>query len=100
MGGPVVDGAGAWAWSRRCDRIDGRGKDPSAAAERWAAVLGISATADGSTAVVELSSSGQRLRFVSARAGHGEGITTMSIAGLPGGGPLEIGGVSFVSEGG
>ncbi len=73
-------------------------KDPSAAAQRWAAVLGISAADDGSSAVVVLSSSGQRLRFVPARADHGDGITAVTIAGLPGGGPVEIGGVSFVSE--
>lgn len=72
--------------------------DPLAAAQRWAAVLGISAADDGSTAVVELSDSGQRLRFVPARAGHGEGITAVTIAGLPGAGPLSIGGVSFASE--
>jgi Glyoxalase-like domain len=73
-------------------------KDPSAAAQRWAAVLGISAASDGSAAVVELAHACQRLRFVPARAGHGEGITAVTIAGLPGGGLLEIGGVSFVSE--
>jgi hypothetical protein len=73
-------------------------KDPPAAARRWAAVLGISAGSDRSTAVVELSDGGQQLRFVPALAGHGEGITAVSIAGLPGCGPLEIGGVSFVSQ--
>jgi hypothetical protein len=73
-------------------------KDPSAAGQRWAAVLGMSAARDGSTAVVGLSNSGQRLRFVPARADHGEGITAVTIAGLPGGGPVEIGGVSFASE--
>jgi hypothetical protein len=72
-------------------------KDPSAAAQRWAAVLGISASSDGSTALVELSDSGQRLRFGPARAGQGEGITTVIIAGLPGG-PMEIGGVRFAGE--
>jgi len=72
--------------------------NPAAAAQRWAAVLGISAASDGSTAVVELSGSGQRLRFVPARARHGEGITVVAIAGLPGDGPVEIGGVSFVGE--
>ena len=82
-------------------------KDPSAAARRWAAVLGISAASTagaastastGGAAVVELANAGQRLRFVPARAGHGEGITAVTIAGLPDGGPVEIGGVSFVSE--
>jgi hypothetical protein len=68
--------------------------DPAAAARRWAAVLGI--TADGSA--VTLEASGQRLRFVPARAGQGEGITEVTIAGLPGGGPWVIGGVRFAGE--
>jgi hypothetical protein len=71
--------------------------EPSAAARRWADVLGISAASGGRTAVVELPDAGQRLRFVSARAGHGEGITAVTIAGLPGG-PRVIGGVRFTSE--
>ena len=52
----------------------------------------------GSAAVVELPDSGQRLRFVPARSGHGEGITEVRIAGLPGGGPWMIGGVRFADE--
>jgi hypothetical protein len=77
--------------------------DPAAAARRWAAVLGIPAAADGST--VNLESSGQRLRFVPAPDGQGEGITEVTIAGLPvkgqrevGGGPWMIGGVRFAGE--
>lgn len=70
-------------------------KDPQGAARRWAEVLGLPAASGGSTAVVELADAGQRLWFVPARAGHGEGITAVTIAGLPGGGPVEIGGVSF-----
>jgi len=70
--------------------------DPPAAAGRWAAVLGLPAPGDGSAAVVELPDSGQRLRFVPARAGQGEGITAVTIAGLPGG-PRVIGGVSFAA---
>jgi hypothetical protein len=35
---------------------------------------------------------------VPARGGHGEGITEVTIAGLPGGGPWMIGGVRFVDE--
>jgi hypothetical protein len=70
--------------------------DPPAAARRWAAVLGIPA-GGGHTAVTVLPESGQRLRFVPARAGHGEGITAVTIAGLPGG-PRVIGGVRFASE--
>jgi hypothetical protein len=78
--------------------------DPAAAARRWAAVLGISA-ADGGhavdgghTVVAELQDSGQYLRFVPAQGGHGEGITEVTIAGLPGGGPWMIGGVRFAGE--
>jgi len=73
-------------------------RDPSAAAQRWAAVLGIPAASGGSTAVLELPDSGQQLRFVTARAEHGEGITAVTIAGLPAGGQLEIGGVRFASQ--
>ncbi len=78
-------------------------RDPAAAAQRWAAVLGITGdgiTGDGNTVVVELPDAGQWLRFGPARAGHGEGITAVTIAGLPGGGPREISGVSFAGVGG
>jgi hypothetical protein len=68
--------------------------DPPAAAERWAAVLGIPAA----DTVVKLPDSGQRLRFAPARAGHGEGITEVMIDGLPGRGPCMIGGVRFAGE--
>jgi Glyoxalase-like domain len=76
--------------------------DPPAAAGRWAAVLGLPAPGDGSAAVVELPDSGQRLRFVPARAGQGEGITAVTIAGLPAGPrvigePQVIGGVRFAA---
>jgi hypothetical protein len=78
--------------------------DP-AAARRWAATLGISAADSGDTIVVELPGQGQRLRFVPAQGGRGEGITEVTIAGLPvkgqgevGGGPWVIGGVRFASE--
>jgi hypothetical protein len=69
--------------------------DPAATARRWADVLGIPASEDGTVA---LTAAGQRLRFVPARAGHGEGITEVTIAGLPGGGPWEIGGVRFAGQ--
>jgi len=72
--------------------------DPAAAARRWAAVLGISAAGSGDTRVVELPDPGQRLRFVPAGGGRGEGITEVTIAGLPGGGPWMIGGVRFAGE--
>ena len=84
--------------------------DPAAAARRWAAVLGISAagrgpaTVDGPT-TVELPDSRQPLRFVPAGGGRGEGITEVTIAGLPvkgagemGGEPWVIGGVRFAGE--
>jgi Glyoxalase-like domain len=71
--------------------------DPPAAARRWAEVLGIPA-ADGDATVVALPDSGQRLRFIPARAGQGEGIAAVTIAGLPGGKPQVIGGVRFASE--
>jgi len=72
--------------------------DPAAAARRWAAVLGIPAAEGEPGTMVELPEAGQRLRFVPTRGGHGEGITEVAIAGLPGGGPWMIGGVRFASE--
>jgi hypothetical protein len=49
--------------------------------------------------VVELPEPRQRLRFVPARGGRGEGITEVTIAGLPAGGPWLIGGVRFAGRG-
>jgi hypothetical protein len=72
--------------------------DPAAAARRWAAVLGIFPAGCGHARAVELQGPGQWLRFVPARGGRGEGITEVTIAGLPGGGPWVIGGVRFVGE--
>jgi hypothetical protein len=76
--------------------------DPAATARRWAEVLGLSAAGSGPAMVVELPDPGQRLWFVPARGGRGEGITEVTIAGLPvkgegeaGGGPWVIGGVRF-----
>jgi hypothetical protein len=71
--------------------------DPPAAAQRWADVLGIAARTNGNAAMAELPESGQLLRFVPARAGRGEGITAVTISGLPGA-PVEIAGVSFSSQ--
>lgn len=71
--------------------------DPSAAARRWADVLGVPVS-DGPGTVIELPASGQRLVFVTARPGCGEGITEVTIAGLPGRGPWLIGGVRFAGE--
>jgi hypothetical protein len=70
--------------------------DPAGAARRWAEVLGVPVAGED-TAVVELPDSGQRLRFVPARAGRGEGITAVTISGLPGG-PRVIGGVRYSTE--
>jgi hypothetical protein len=72
--------------------------DPPAAARRWAQVLGLAAVVEDRAAAVDLPDSGQRLRFVAAPADHGEGITAVTIAGLPGTEPRCIGGVSFSSE--
>jgi hypothetical protein len=69
--------------------------DPAAAARRWAQVLGIPAADHGH---LELPDQGQRLRFVPARGDRGEGITEVTIAGLPAGGPWVIGGVRFAGE--
>jgi hypothetical protein len=72
--------------------------DPLAAAQRWAAVLGVPATAAGDgSAVVELAACGQLLRFSPAGPGRGEGITAVSIAGLRDG-PRLVGGVRFDCE--
>jgi hypothetical protein len=79
--------------------------DPAAAAQRWASVLGISAA--GGHTTVELPDRGQRLRFVPAPDGRGQGITQVTIAGLAvkgegpaGTGPWVIGGVRFTGEDG
>jgi hypothetical protein len=72
--------------------------DPVVAAARWAAVLGASAATGVGSAAIELPAAGQRLRFVQARSGRGEGISAVTIAGLPGAGPLQIGGLSFVPQ--
>jgi hypothetical protein len=72
--------------------------DPPAAARRWAAVLGLAVAGEGDhgAALVELPDHGQWLRFVPARPGHGEGITAVTVAGLPRGGPARICGVGFI----
>jgi hypothetical protein len=53
---------------------------------------------DGDAVLVELSTAGQRLRFVPAPAERGEGITEVHIAGLAG--AARIGGVHFAEDGG
>ena len=73
-------------------------RDPRATAGRWAQVLGIPPQDTAQPGVLRLAESGQVLRFVQARPGHGEGITQVTIAGL-GGRPCVIGGVGFTSTG-
>ena len=107
--------AGSWRWAgpawtgRVPEHAPGGGvtgvtievADPAAAAARWAAVLGVTSVASGATAGIELAGWGQRLRFEPARPGHGEGITAVSVAGLPAGQAARvIGGVRFTGEGG
>jgi hypothetical protein len=78
--------------------------DPAGTADRWAQVLGLpadtvsatgGASARGGAVEVALTARGQRLRFVAVPDGHGEGITEVTIAGLPGSEPRQIGGVLF-----
>jgi hypothetical protein len=107
--------AGSWRWAgpdwtgRVPEHPGGGGvtgvtievADPAAAAARWAAVLGVTWAASGTAAGIELAGWGQRLRFEPARPGQGEGITAVSIAGLPAGRAARvIGGVRFTGEGG
>ena len=107
--------AGSWRWAgpdwtgRVPEHRGGGGvtgvtievADPAAAAARWAAVLGVTWAASGTAAGIELAGWGQRLRFEPARPGQGEGITAVSIAGLPAGRAARvIGGVRFTGEGG
>src|SRR5215470_2821505 len=110
--------AGSWrwagpAWTGRVPAHPGGGvtgvtievADPAAAAARWAAVLGVawsaSGAASGRAAGIELAGWGQRLRFEPARPGRGEGITAVSVAGLPAGrADRVIGGIRFTGEGG
>ena len=107
--------AGSWRWAgpdwtRRVPEHRGGGgvtgvtievADPAAAAARWAAVLGVTWAASGTAAGIELAGWGQRLRFEPARPGQGEGITAVSVAGLPAGQAARvIGGVRFTGEGG
>ena len=107
--------AGSWRWAgpdwtgRVPEHRGGGGvtgvtievADPAVAAARWAAVLGVTWAASGTAAGIELAGWGQRLRFEPARPGQGEGITAVSVAGLPAGRAARvIGGVRFTGEGG
>jgi hypothetical protein len=107
--------AGSWrwagpAWTGRAPEHPGGGgvtgvtievADPAAAAARWAVVLGVTWAANGTAAGIDLAGWGQRLRFEPAQPGQGEGITAVSVAGLPAGQAARvIGGVRFTGEGG
>jgi hypothetical protein len=70
-------------------------KDPAAAAQRWATVLGLSPPIRAEAVLVELPTAAQQLRFVPAPAGRGEGITEIHIAGLAG--DSSIAGVRFTA---
>lgn len=50
-------------------------KDPAAAAQRWAAAIGLRAAGDGDVAEVELAGARQFLRFTRTRDDGAEGIT-------------------------
>ena len=73
--------------------------DPGAAAQRWAAVLGLGATSEGDSAHVDLASAGQRLSFVPVTSGRGAGIIEVALSGLTIQRPTRLGGVTFVNEG-
>jgi hypothetical protein len=74
--------------------------NPVRAAARWAEVLGLTVTGDGSRIVIRLPEAGQELRFVPASAGRGEGITEVRLATERAVPTVEIAGVRFVSAAG
>jgi hypothetical protein len=69
--------------------------DPAGAAARWAEVLGLSVTGDG-TAIL-LADAGQDLRFAPVASGLGEGITEVRLTCERDREPVRISGVWFVS---
>jgi hypothetical protein len=71
--------------------------DPDRAAERWAAVLGLTVTHRRDAAVIELTHAGQELRFVPA-TDRGEAITEVRLATDRDKPPVRVAGVRFVSE--
>lgn len=71
---------------------------PGSAAARWAEVLGLAATNDGSAATVRLADAGQLLRFVPAASGRGEGIVEVRLSGTAVPAGVEIAGVRFVGS--
>ena len=92
--GPAWTGGGLHAGGPGLTGLTIEVEDPPTTASNWAAALGVPSTRDPE---IRLADAGQTLRFVPARAGHGEGITAVTIAGLPGG-PTVIGGVRFEGE--
>ena len=73
--------------------------NPAGAAARWAEVLGLTVTADGSAVTIDLQHAGQDLRFVPAPDDHGEAITEVRLLTEREVPPVEIAGVQFVSAG-
>jgi hypothetical protein len=71
--------------------------DPTAAAARWAEVLGLTVTDDGGIATIRLDDAGQHLRFVPATSGRGEGITEVRFTTERLKPTVQIAGVRFVS---
>jgi hypothetical protein len=71
--------------------------EPAGAAARWAEVLGLTVTHDGSTWAIRLENAGQQLRFVPAASGRGEGITEVRLTTERPTRTVKIAGVRFVS---
>ena len=71
--------------------------DPAGAAARWASVLGLTATDDGSVTTIRLAHAGQDLRFVPASSVGGEGITEVRLTTERPMPAVHICGVRFVS---
>jgi hypothetical protein len=74
--------------------------DPGRVAQRWAEVLGLDVAAAGDAAIVDLPGAGQTLRFVPEASGRGEGISGVTIRGLPSPTSVRIAGVTFTDQGG
>lgn len=70
-------------------------KEPAVAAQRWAAVLGLTADVQGGAALIRLEQANQSLRFIAGEEDHGEGITEVWLHGdHP---EAEIAGVRFLA---
>ena len=95
--GPAWTGAAAPHSPGGVSAISVEVKEPLAAAQRWAAALGVEADREGDGAAVRLVNAGQVLRFASLRTGRAEGITEVTLAGTGRTGIHDIGGVRFVA---